>query len=297
MANSKENCIRLYELLQLIKSEESEMEQPRKFRFVNDREINVNHAELTVCNPDLLMTMLNQCPTSNDLVSQLFLYNSEDESSDSTKSLKRSQATINLHKEDNDTVLSTAEQHQITCINVDGDFKKILPKSTSSTTSLLGLKRKDSISFNVNVASTPKKVFHRTSAIRKAIRKQPLTSTLIKPEVKKSKKIPPPLLSSSIVPAVKTLKRNRSSSVQRKERQSKFQKISKQNCCKMCRKKITRPTVENLKYSVKFCPDKKTKDIDRVNEEYLDYLGYENNLKRCTNTNCYEYGDYNVWFL
>lgn len=287
-------------MLQQIKSEESqvsEMEQPRKYRFVSERDLKVDHAELTMCNPELLMTMLNQCEAQGDLPSNLFLYNSEeDDSNDSSKSLKRSQATINLLKSQDDTVISTAEEHQITCIKVESDFKKMKPKSTSSTTSLWTRKKiNDSITFNVNSASTPKKVFHRTSAIRKAIRKQPLTSTLIKSESKKLK-IPPPLLSSSIVPDVKVVKRARSGSL-RKERKNKIQKLNE--CCQKCERKLNKkPNFQNLKYPIKFCPNLKSKDIDRIQSECIDSLGYENNLLPCAaKSNCYGYGEYNVWFL
>ena len=224
------------------------MEQPRKFHFVSDRDIKPIHPDLTLCNPELIMTLINQCQDSVSQAEMLFLYNSYSESS---KSMKRSKAKINLVQDpEGDSVISTAEEHQITCLKVDVDFKKMKPKSQSSTASLLPKKLLDkSITFNVDIASTPKKVFQRSSTIRRAIRKQPLTSTMIKSEAKKMR-IPPPLLSSSIVPEVKELKRKRSSRV-RKSKKAKLQK--KCSCCKMCeRKNSDLPlNLKSLKYPIK----------------------------------------------
>ncbi|CAF0730432.1 unnamed protein product [Brachionus calyciflorus] len=302
LSTSKETCIKLYELIQELKESEevSEMEQPRKFLFVSDRDqIKPQHPELTLCNPELIMNLLNQ-------ESQLFLYNSESESNESCRSMKRSQAKINLLNEPEcDSVISTAEEHQITCIKVDSDLRKLKPKSTSSTTSLLPKKiekLEKSMSFNVEVSSTPKKVFQRSSTIRRAIRKQPLTSTMIKPEVKKMR-IPPPLLSSSIaqdVKEVKVIKRKRSSSMKKNDK--KMKKVCSK--CSSCRNKYDNKSsdlplnLKNLKYPIKFCPNLKSKDIDRINVlDTLSSMGYENNLKPTNNNNCYGYGDVNVWFL
>jgi hypothetical protein len=290
------------------------------------------------------------------------------------------------------SIISTAEEHfdidhHVSLFN---EFASLKPKSQSSTTSLLKFfKHKisrpsqvkssakknrlaDSIStqltFNVDVASTPKKI--RRSSTPKCVAAAPQTirkassskkvkqfsSTMIKQlsgvvahqntvskptrfSVATTKTIPPPISSSSYVhivavaqvdDKVKLGKRKRSSSkrdVSNKPSAAKKLKYVKESyqCCpaatttkrradcsenrkvEAAMQRIPSSLIKNLKYPVKFYPNMRTQDIDRINfvdENVLYTMGsgfratrQPQQQQHQAKSSCYNIGDYNVWYL
>ncbi len=201
---------------------------------------------------------------------------------------------IDRQKDEGKSIISTAEEHFRLRTTMLNSVSSLKPKSTSSTASLLKLvrskivpkslrKSNKSITFNVDVASTPKKVLPRSSTPKRIVTSKPLISSTVietktKKQVQKAKIIPPPIFSSSVVgqkiERVRVCKRKRSSG--KKEHNTKKQKQSTTT---------TTTTTSKLfkKYPIKFYPNMRIQDIDRVN--FVD-LGIE-----------YNYGDYNVWYL
>ena len=231
---------------------------------------------------------------------------------------------------DGDSIVSTAEEHLTQHhlhLQPPQDLK-FKPKSTSSTTSLLELLRKkvttrsvaaakkrteiSGVTFNVECASTPKKRLPRSSTpktlLKSSTRRErplpchPFSSTVISVHKSgKAKSIPPPLLSSSTY-RVSKRKNSRSS-------------VAAASTCKQCSvkksstrrlsTKLTRQSMlvehvvgvnmqpgyfKNFKFPIKFLPNRKTKDIDRLAS------GHECNMKPVLKS-CYSFGDYNVWIV
>jgi hypothetical protein len=352
-----------------------ELARNNKFEKVNERRGVDNYCqpELSVCKPELYFTVLHdqdeffdendsmdsfdRLPVLNNTVSVtqaglasglLLLHCSVYDNSNITT------------KQNGESIISTAEEHfdinhHMTVLN---EIAHLKPKSQSSTTSLLKLLKQkitrpsksesrkfqaaenSTITFNVDIASTPKKYRRsstpktiQTATVRKSSsskRVKQFSSTVIKQQstiVKPSKHcsatktIPPPLLSSSYVHVeedkVQLGKRKRSSSKKdlSNKQGAKKLKFLKESChlcqkttskrkisydgvdCRSVIPRISSRFIKNVKYPIKFYPNMRTQDIDRVN--FVDdlYLGYDFVPKPTQQTSCYNIGDYNVWYL
>lgn len=335
-----------------------------------------NFADITACQPNMHLTVMHHQMSFESRAETDILYSMSDMPSDlimlqdgSTRSsmMRRSLAKINLNQHnqscvtnsclninEGDSIVSTAEEHLTQLINFKQNNLKFKPKSTSSTTSLFDLIRKQAdkcvkkmpnrqtkskgsigtiekmngVTFSVDFASTPKKQMPRSStpktlkktSLRKVIKEkqscQPFSSTVISEQAPKivnsvmnKKCIPPPLLSSSSYKVNRSLiaktknvsKRTRSSfasckqcNIKPKRLSTKLTKKSSlllEQACQM------QPNYfKNFKFPIKYLPNKKTKDIDRLNGAE-DHLTYDCTVKPPTLKTCYSFGDYNVWIL
>ena len=361
------------------------IEMARNTKFSNvktDRDTYTNnHAEITACQPNVNLTLMHHnhmsfesraetdilkssMTTMSDMPSDLIML--QDNTHTRSSMMRRSLAKINLNQHnqssvtnsclninEGDSIVSTAEEHLTQMINFKQNHLKFKPKSTSSTTSLFNLIRKQAdkcaqklptrqtkskasigsietvngVTFSVDFASTPKKQLPRSStpktlkkaSLRKVIKEkqqcQPFSSTVIsedKPKtiniVSHKKCIPPPLLSSSSYKLNRSLtnrknisKRTRNSfasckqcNIKPKRLSTKLTKKSSvllEQACQM------QPNYfKNFKFPIKYLPNKKTKDIDRLNS-VEDNLAYDCNIKPPALKTCYSFGDYNVWIL
>ncbi len=221
------------------------------------------------------------------------------------------------------SIVSTAEEHldaNLNMVSASHCLKK--PKLTSSTLTLLDrikMKQEDlcSISFNVEITSTPKKTFQRSST-HKHIGK---SSKSTKPAIKSG------IIHSAVVKQTKTSKSNK---ILRPPRfASSFQSVCKPNRkpkCTECKpsnshaKQIKQhakmlkvasaiPKFDTLKFPLRFLRTK-TKDIDRVNFNFEtnDFFYNNNNnnshyhhhfqpISISNNTFFNLNGDYKLWIL
>jgi hypothetical protein len=229
----------------------------------------------------------------------------------------------------NDSLVSTADEHchsQIYSVVPPNLLAFVRPKITSS---MITLKQKNNImskvqtpkmkkrldqsmTFLVESASTPKKTLPRSStpnSIRisskhSTNKKQqqkrqlivPFSSTLISEKKTipyECKQIPPPLLSSSIA-GIETPQKvhhhhkkskihqcQKSNKKQQQQHDKRKQSVLKLKVQKQIKQIQTVTNKSFNKYPIKYFPNTKTIDIDRVNVQ----------------DECYNYGDYNVWFL
>lgn len=294
-----------------------DIEMPRNKKFLNvltDRDnCGKSRADISACQPELYFTMLkeNMCHESSVELQQVPIEQNEselymlqtsptlqltkvnffNESVDaSTKSLKRSLAKADLSSDntnEGESIISTAEEHLTSKINLkQTDLKNLKPKSTSSTASLLNLikpKKKiqkpqvaaqsnKSMTFNVDFASTPKKTIPRSSTpkaikVKRSLREklsEPFSSTVISMQVSSKtsknmlnlikKTIPPPLLSSSAAhpnESLKLRKRARCSTSQDKESSSKRSHKDSQRKSKRSKRSSSCKQCEMIKYSKK----------------------------------------------
>jgi hypothetical protein len=362
------------------------VEMPRNSKYSNvktDRDTYTNdHAEITACQPNMHLTLMDHqklasfesrgdldilhssmsSNTMSDMPSDMIML--QDNTHTRSSMMRRSLAKINLNQHnqssvtnsclninEGDSIVSTAEEHLTQLINFKQNNLKFKPKSTSSTTSLFDLIKKQAekctkkmpsriakskaslgsiasmnggVMLNVEFTSTPKKQLPRSStpktlkksSLRKVVKdkqqqhQQPFSSTVISEQAPKivnsvvKKCIPPPLLSSSSYKGNMSLitknknvsKRTRSSfasckqcNIKPKRLSTKLTKKSSvllEQACQM------QPNYfKNFKFPIKYLPNKKTKDIDRLNS--VD----DCKLNPPTLKTCYSFGDYNVWIL
>ena len=317
-----------------------------KFMHVQtDRDVFIHRAEITACQPDIFASE----------VSAMGEMHSDLHNETRSSMMRRSLAKINLQPHDQssltninegDSIVSTAEEHLTThfsIVNKQSEMK-FKPKSTSSTTSLFGLIRKQTekrsiakklpteistVTFNVDFASTPKKNLPRSSTprpiqLRKSVKESkqqqcvPFSSTIISEQAPKvfnslaKKCIPPPLLSSSSYqPSLaKNPKRARSSSCKQccslkpkrlstkvTQKQQQLQRKSAVNVLDHVASQIRQPNYfKNFKFPIKYLPNKKSQDIDRLSSIDDHMAAYECSMKPVLKS-CYSFGDYNVWIL
>jgi len=175
------------------------------------------------------------------------------------------------------------------------------------------------VMLSVEFTSTPKKQLPRSStpktlkkpSLRKLVKEkqqhqQPFSSTVISEQAPKivnnvvKKCIPPPLLSSSSYKGNMSLitknknvsKRTRSSFASCKQCNIKPKRLSKKSSVLLEQACQMQPnSFKNFKFPIKYLPNKKTKDIDRLNS--VD----DCKLNPPTLKTCYSFGDYNVWIL
>lgn len=239
-----------------------------------------------------------------------------DEKNNSSKTrMRRSPAKANLVKTSvcliEPSILSTAESHLTSRLKHVNrrELRACQPKANSSPRIHLLAASKDkqanqSMTFNVDYASTPKKNQPRASTpSRRAVTgvRTATSSTITR------KTIPPPLLSSSMRPACpSTLVKKRKRCVE---------------CCCCSSDRVVRPasssevrkprrrvSIDNnnnvmhslkanshlAKYPVRYMPNRRAQDIDRCDpvDEALISCDLRPFLR-----NCYAFGDYNVWII
>ena len=374
------------------------------FNVITERDnCGKNRAEITAYDPQVQLTLMN---SNNPMisVSQCELASGVLKSSQDslTISEQSSLETTKCNNDNGESIISTCEEHLTTQLAFQvlqqTQLKNLKPKSTSSTTSLLRLVKKNSssvknrifnnnefkvpvskptktvdsnksITFNVDIASTPKRQIPRSSTRKSLIKKsskkseikrsnrnpinEPFSSTVLSNiacnlfELKHAvKTIPPPLLSSSLNHDECSIQID-FNRLKYKIRKSSSKKIKIESSCKKCdrikrkhqntdgcsnsnscdaktnvRKKLKYETSEqsnkkskvssslkqstrklswrNLKYPIKYYPNMKSQDIDRLNqaEDCCNTVGasYECQLKPVLKSS-YSYGDYNVWIL
>jgi hypothetical protein len=371
------------------------------FNVITERDnCGKSRAEITAYDPHVQLTLLNsnnhlisvsQCELASGVLksSQDSLNTSEQSSLETTK----------CNNDNGESIISTCEEHLTTQLALQvlqqTQLNNLKPKSTSSTTSLLRLVKKNSshvkqrifnknneykiaskskkndsnksMTFNVDIASTPKRKIPRSStpkllnkksckkSEKKPVRHQinePFSSTVLSSiaanlfELKQAvKTIPPPLLSSSLNHDECSIQID-FNRLKYKIRKSSSKKIKVESSCRKCdrikrkhqntdgcsnsnsceaktnvRKKLKYETSEsarkpkvtsslkqstrklswrNLKYPIKYYPNMKSQDIDRLNtvEDCCNTVGasYECQLKPVLKSS-YSYGDYNVWIL
>lgn len=224
-----------------------------RFSKVTERFMNYSSElrnDLTNVKPnEMFLTRIDQAGDENGttLTFEGTLYSSHSSSGELAKSMRRSRAKINLlslstnASNEGESIISTAEEHATSQLPAP-EFHSIKPKSTSSTVSLAALlhdnqlaraskpfqlppppspfrNSKVEMTFQVDVASTPKKGAQRSSTPKqqgskrqrsarvksssKKLNLEPFSSTLLSlaaVPVKSEhvKQIPPPLLSSSL---------------------------------------------------------------------------------------------------
>lgn len=216
-----------------------------------------------------------------------------------TSAKKDLTAVIKLGTE---SILSTAESHLTSRLKhvTHRELRLSQPKANSSP-QVYRVEVNNSMTFNVDYASTPKKVQPRASTPSRM--PTPIQSTLTR---SLKKKIPPPLLSSSM----------RSSSMKKRKRcpdcyccccnskanaraeclHKNSERISKKPRGRMSvgsnRNQIQ--YLQRSKYPVWFLPNRRAQDIDRCNaiDDALTTCELKPFLK-----SCYAFGDYNVWVL
>ena len=326
MTSNNKKLVKLLNILQeestsSMSNETFTIEQPRHSKFSNVQTMRDNcgnnRAEITACQPEMYLSIMQNSSCMPEISLR--------------SSLRRSLAKINLiqpsHQSNSclninegDSIVSTAEEHLTNQLNIKNAEMKFKPKSTSSTTSLFNLVRRQAskrtkkddstVTFNVDFASTPKKNLPRSSTPRVNKRKQfvqPFSSTVISEQSPKvcnslaKKSIPPPLLSSSSYqPSVKIAKRARSSSCKQCSLKPKRLSTKKQrkSAMNVVASQISQPNYfKNFKFPIKYLPNKKSKDIDRLSSVDDRHLGsYECEMKPVLKS-CYSFGDYNVWIL
>lgn len=200
------------------------------------------------------------------------------------------------------SIISTAEQHLKSQIMLSTNDLHSDPKLTSSTLTLLNQEDTNSITFNVDFASTPKKIIQRSSTPKilqqpKTITKQ-FKSSVVKQAKLLSKMLPPPLLTSSF----------------QTERKEKKRKIRSSNC-KCClstqskRPKLVinteTPTYKSHKFPIKYL-NSKTIDINRLDfnqncklygcPHHSDFNLIQPSLPNQSQI-CYQLGDYKLWII
>jgi hypothetical protein len=189
----------------------------------------------------------------------------------------------------------------------------------------------NSMTFNVEFASTPKKSIPRSStpkrlttrvkAKNERVRKQaepvqtPFSSTVLSVaqiiqensnHSSQLKTIPPPLLSSSLIkPSVQNSTRKILKRLNEKKNLTEcYKSIQKKNCSLKCKYSCSKPkkkstaiissTLKTLKYPIKFYPNVKSQDINRLSTKKCSQFDCDPQM----NIYCYgNYGDYNVWIL
>ena len=187
-----------------------------------------------------------------------------------------------------ESILSTAESHLTKRLkHVTGrELRSTRPKANSSPRVIKRADCNQSMTFNVDYASTPKKNQPRASTPSR----MRVTTTIVRSLPPQKKTIPPPLLSSSMRPSAST-----STSTKNKR------KRCVECCCtnECVKRTVKKPRHNSLhsnlaKYPVKFMLDRRTQDIDRCNpvDDALNSCDLRPFLK-----NCYAFGDYNVWIL
>ena len=200
---------------------------------------------------------------------------------------------------------SDSQRHSINLKKL-GNLK---PKLTSSTLSLLKTdKCNQSITFNVDSASTPKRVMIRSSTPRTKARKNILTSTMIeKPKMLKKKSI------QSIDSTNKKIKRVKpfrisdfisSTGISNEINIDQINKVglkARNTCHELNYKERELNQWKKLKYPVKYYPNMKVKDIDRLSECNMGDAqsscgSFECNMRPMVN-NCYVYGEYKFWIV
>lgn len=235
-----------------------------------------------------------------------------DEKTNSSKTrMRRSPAKANLVEP---SILSTAESHLTSRLKHVNrrELRTCQPKANSSPRiRLLAGARDDqvnqSMTFNVDYASTPKKNQPRASTPSRrpaaGVGVRTATSSTIA-----RKTIPPPLLSSSMRPACP------STLVVKKRKRC-------VECCCCSSDRVVRPastsevkkprrrvSIDNnnniihslkanshlAKYPVRYMPNRRAQDIDRCDpvDEALISCDLRPFLR-----NCYAFGDYNVWII
>jgi len=189
----------------------------------------------------------------------------------------------------------------------------------------------NSMTFNVEYASTPKKSMPRSSTPKRLtsrakpksdrVRKQaesaqtPFSSTVLSVaqiiqeqsnHLSQLKTIPPPLLSSSLIkpPCQNSTRRILKRLNEKKNLTECFKSNHKKNCSFKCKYLCAKPkkastaiissTLKSLKYPIKFYPNVKSQDINRLSTKKCSQSESDPQM----NIYCYgNYGDYNVWIL
>ena len=189
-------------------------------------------------------------------------------------------------------------------------LRNLKPKLTSSTLSLLKADNcNQSMSFNVDFASTPKRVMVRSSTPRAKPKKNMLTSTVIeKPKMLKKniKSI------QSIDSANKRIKRVKplrisdfisSTGISNEINIDQINKIGAglKSCHDLNCQERELNQWKKLKYPIKYYPHMKVKDIDRLSQcnmgdAQLSCGSFECNMRPMVN-NCYVYGEYKFWIV
>lgn len=216
-------------------------------------------------------------------------------------SLKRSRAKISLQFEDSfilddengHSIISTAEDHLKSKLNLHQYFLN-KPKLTSSTINLnkvaTTMEDTRSMTFNVDFASTPKKIIQRSSTPKRIkTNRAEFRNTIIKQAKLLTKLLPPPQMTSSF------------------QSQCKHSKLTSSNKrAKMTISRTPTSSMKAMKYPIKFL-NLKTKDINRLdfnfgqnsNEYCCIHQEFNHIQPNVTNQsdNCYLYGDYKMWII
>ncbi len=198
------------------------------------------------------------------------------------------------------SIISTAEEHiqaKLTSqINLKSS-KRLNPKLTSSRYTLLDRltqknKEEQSITFNVDFASTPKKLIQRSSTPKRIQLKPKIititSSSATTTNTKRAKIIPPPLLTSSF----------RSIKDQKPKRKV---TSSCHTCNKQNSKRVKLMCPVKFKFPIKYL-NSKTIDIDRINFNYETTQSSTNfesvhfsGQQQQSNYNLF--GDYKLWII
>ena len=317
----KQTYIKLVDLLKNSSKSHQNSEQPevhlKKYPCVTSKrgQNQMAHSDITICQPEL---------TFNHDLSVLSHETSSTNTMTNSHSMKRSMAKFNLLKKNDPnavSIVSTADEHLKSQLQVNLSLVDMKPRLTSSM--VTSSSNDTAVTFNVEFASTPKKNIPRSSTPKAQRRlkprsfnseKAPMSSTLIQENLR----LPPPLLSSSLqskctqrpnpllVLRSKSSKRaKRCLSSTRKSVHLKKIRVNKVKSNGSNKKQMPTLTIELLKrtkYSIKYFPNMKAQDIDRLNVDTDDVqmsssCGFELNLLPIVNSNCYLYGDYKFWIV
>lgn len=200
------------------------------------------------------------------------------------------------------SIISTAEEHiqpKLTS-QINLKSKRLNPKLTSSRYTLLdrftnNKKNKDeqSITFNVDFASTPKKLIQRSSTPKRILKPKIITitssstTTTTATNTKRAKIIPPPLLTSSF----------RSIKDQKPKRKV---TSSCHTCNKQKSKRAKLMCPVKFKFPIKYL-NSKTIDIDRINFNYETTQSSTNfesvHFSGQQQSNYNLFGDYKLWII
>lgn len=225
--------------------------------------------------------------------------------------------TTNLAGE---SIVSTAESHLTSRLKHVTRRELAHPRANSSPCRG-GPVLNQSMTFNVDYASTPKKNQPRASTPSRMNNQRPntlLTSSVLR--VKKT--IPPPLLSSSMRPASSQPLRKRkrpaaeccccctnsratavsnNGTVEKLDSKKARRRVSVDNfsykpkpTCQQQLNGLVGANSHLAKYPVRFMPDRRVQDIDRCDP--IDDVLVSCDLRPFL-TSCYAFGDYNVWIV
>lgn len=216
-----------------------------------------------------------------------------------------------------ESIVSTAEGHFKKSMEKI-KLKNLKPKLTSSILS-------EQITFNVENASTPKQIQRSsTPRILLKLKKNILTSTLIEKRSLKSGLANLSVIKSSVQNSKKSQKTLRNSSNTRLKKSKKINfvdfisstglsneinldQISNKPVRNGNRDCLKKSEWKKLKYPIKYCPNMKVKDINRLDnvDELYNRSGpstcshgnsFEYKIRSFTN-DCYVYGDYKFWIV